>query len=81
MSLPTAFSTLTAFSLALWIYMVHALVVLPTNSPTAHMMAMAGSMLAALLLEWLRSRGNRDYATAFFILVTIAPLLYAYQHA
>ena len=59
---------------------VLALAVLPTNSLYAHLTAIGASLAVGLPLEWLRSRGSRDYATVFLILVTLAPLLYRYQH-
>lgn len=76
----TPFSFGIASALAMWVYMVLALAVLPTNSLSAHLVAIGASIAAGIPLEWLRSRGSRDYATVFLILVTLAPLLYRYQH-
>lgn len=76
----SVFSPAFAFVLALWLYMVHVLVVLPIDSPKAHALALIGCLCAGLPLEWLRSRGNQDYAIAFLILLTLAPLVYAYQY-
>lgn len=77
----SVFSPAFAFVLSLWLYMVHVLVVLPVDSPRAHAIALMGCICTGFPIEWLRSRGNRDYATAFLILFTLAPLVYAYQHA
>lgn len=81
MPFPTAFSPAIALVLAMWIYMVNVLTAVPPHSLSAHGIAIAGSLLAGFPLEWLRSRGNRDYAVVFLILLTLAPIVYAYQHA
>ena len=67
----SVFSPAFAFVLALWLYMVHVLVVLPIDSPKAHALALIRCLCAGLPLEWLRSRGNQDYAIAFLILLTV----------
>ena len=78
--IPLVFSPAVALVLAMWLYMVLALVLLPVNSLYAHGLAIAASLTAGIPLEWLRSRGNKEYAIVFLILLTIAPLLYRYQH-
>lgn len=79
-SAPVAFSLGVAFALAMWIYMVLALVAIPITSLYAHIMAIGASLFCGTVLEWLRSRGSKDYAIVFLILLTLAPLLYRYQH-
>ena len=77
---PLVFSPAVALALTMWIYMVLALTVLPVNSLYVHGLAIATSLAAGIPLEWLRSRGRKEYATVFLILLTIAPLLYRYQN-
>ena len=74
------FSPGVVLALAMWIYLVCLLTVVPIYSVQAHALAVAASLAASLPLEWLRSRGNKEYATAFLILLTLAPILYRYQH-
>ena len=76
----SVFSPGVALALAMWIYMVLALVAIPITSVYAHAMSGASALAAGVFLEWLRSRGNKDYATVFLIFLTLAPLLYRYQH-
>lgn len=79
MPVPSVFSPAIVLVLAVWIYAVNALAV-PPHSLLAHAVAIALSIVASSFLEWLRSRNNPYYAAGFLILLTLAPLLYRYQH-
>jgi hypothetical protein len=78
--LPVVFSPVLSLVFGLWVYVVIALVAISNVAFYSHAMAAAASFAAGVVLEWLRSRGSKEYAVVFLILLTLAPILYRYQH-